>query len=221
MVGKTGFEPATPWSQTKCSTKLSHFPIHGAPNRSRTHNLLIRSQTLYPIELWAHMFITNKITCAQNYIFKMVASVGIEPTTPRFSVLCSANWAMKPKWMAVPTGIEPAIPRVTGECDNRYTTEPLGCRRWIWTTDLWVMSPTSYQTALSCDVNIQWRRKRDLNPRTDFSIFRFSRPVPSAGLGYSSIIYFGAPDRTWTDMSCYTRRILSPVRLPIPPLRHL
>ena len=28
----------------------------------------------------------------------MVVSVGIEPTTPRFSVLCSANWAMKPKW---------------------------------------------------------------------------------------------------------------------------
>ncbi|CAN2247802.1 hypothetical protein STFR1_180002 [Bacillus vallismortis] len=27
MVGKTGFEPATPWSQTMCSTKLSYFPI--------------------------------------------------------------------------------------------------------------------------------------------------------------------------------------------------
>ena len=27
MVGKTGFEPATPWSQTRCSTKLSYFPI--------------------------------------------------------------------------------------------------------------------------------------------------------------------------------------------------
>ena len=26
LVGKTGFEPATPWSQTKCSTKLSYFP---------------------------------------------------------------------------------------------------------------------------------------------------------------------------------------------------
>ena len=50
MVGKTGFEPATPWSQTKCSTKLSHFPISGAPDRSRTHNLLIRSQTIYPID---------------------------------------------------------------------------------------------------------------------------------------------------------------------------
>lgn len=56
MVGKTGFEPATPWSQTKCSTKLSYFPkYNGAPERSRTHNLLIRSQTLYPIELRAHI----------------------------------------------------------------------------------------------------------------------------------------------------------------------
>lgn len=27
QVGKTGFEPATPWSQTKCSTKLSYFPV--------------------------------------------------------------------------------------------------------------------------------------------------------------------------------------------------
>jgi hypothetical protein len=27
MVGKTGFEPATPWSQTKCSTKLSYSPL--------------------------------------------------------------------------------------------------------------------------------------------------------------------------------------------------
>ena len=27
MVGVAGFEPATPWSQTKYSTKLSYFPI--------------------------------------------------------------------------------------------------------------------------------------------------------------------------------------------------
>ena len=26
LVGKTGFEPATPWSQTTCATKLRHFP---------------------------------------------------------------------------------------------------------------------------------------------------------------------------------------------------
>ena len=27
MVGATGFEPATSWSQTKCSTRLSYAPI--------------------------------------------------------------------------------------------------------------------------------------------------------------------------------------------------
>src|SRR5690606_17721960 len=73
MVGMTGFEPATPWSQTRCSTKLSHIPIYtllGAPERSRTPNLLIRSQTLYPIELRAQ-FIHFKIY--------LVRSRGLEP----------------------------------------------------------------------------------------------------------------------------------------------
>ena len=41
MVGKTGFEPATPWSQTKCSTKLSHFPIYMA-----------RSKGFEPLTFW-------------------------------------------------------------------------------------------------------------------------------------------------------------------------
>jgi hypothetical protein len=27
QVGKTGFEPATPWSQTRCATGLRYFPI--------------------------------------------------------------------------------------------------------------------------------------------------------------------------------------------------
>ena len=34
-----------------------HPDKNGAPSRNRTRNLLIRSQTLYPVELWAH-FIT-------------------------------------------------------------------------------------------------------------------------------------------------------------------
>ena len=55
MVGKTGFEPATPWSQTRCTTKLCYFPFNGALGRNRTHNLLIRSQALYPVELLAHI----------------------------------------------------------------------------------------------------------------------------------------------------------------------
>ena len=29
FVGKTGFEPATPWSQTRCATGLRYFPNFG------------------------------------------------------------------------------------------------------------------------------------------------------------------------------------------------
>ena len=71
MVRPIGVEPITFWSVVKRSIQLSY---------ERT------------------CFFTNKITLRTKYIFKMVASVGIEPTTPRFSVLCSANWAMKPNW---------------------------------------------------------------------------------------------------------------------------
>ena len=38
MVGAAGFEPATPWSQTRCSTKLSYVPnnIHFYMNISKS-----------------------------------------------------------------------------------------------------------------------------------------------------------------------------------------
>ena len=35
------------------------YKKNGAPARSRTQNLLIRSQALYPIELQAHIMINN------------------------------------------------------------------------------------------------------------------------------------------------------------------
>ncbi len=51
----TATKTDTPLHETpqsvSCSTKLSYFPLY-APSRSRTYNLLIRSQTLYPIALW-------------------------------------------------------------------------------------------------------------------------------------------------------------------------
>ncbi len=36
-IGKTGFEPATPWSQTMCSTKLSYFPLFPGPKNYKTN----------------------------------------------------------------------------------------------------------------------------------------------------------------------------------------
>ena len=77
-IGKTGFEPATPWSQTKCSTKLSYFPmIKNATSRSRTCNRLIRSQVLYPIELWMQ--------------YRQKRKTGFEPATPTLARWCSTT----------------------------------------------------------------------------------------------------------------------------------
>jgi hypothetical protein len=41
MVGMTGFEPATPWSRTRCSTRLSHIPMERAmvPTAYRAVNM--------------------------------------------------------------------------------------------------------------------------------------------------------------------------------------
>ena len=36
-VGKTGFEPATPWSQTRCATGLRYFPSSGFLPLSSPH----------------------------------------------------------------------------------------------------------------------------------------------------------------------------------------
>ena len=92
--------------------------------------------------------------------------------------------------MAVQTGIEPAISCVTGRHVNRYTTGPFGCGDRTWTCDLRVMSPTSYQLLhpAMLYLNLIWRRKRDSNPRDALTPCRFSRPIPSARLGYSSIL---------------------------------
>ena len=53
--------------------------------------------------------------------------------------------------MAVPTRFELAIFRVTGERDKPLHHGTIGCGNRIWTSDLWVMSPTSYQAALFRD----------------------------------------------------------------------
>ena len=66
--------------------QVEPFPVNGAPEGIRTPDLLVRSQTLYPAELRAHL----NIGYTPNILY-MVASVGIEPTTQGFSVLCSTD----------------------------------------------------------------------------------------------------------------------------------
>ena len=40
LVGERGFEPPTPWSRTRCSTRLSHSPNLQLEGRLRTERLL-------------------------------------------------------------------------------------------------------------------------------------------------------------------------------------
>ena len=98
-------------------------------------------------------------------------------------VLCQLSYEAI---LAVRTGLEPVISRVTGERDNHYTNEP-----WLREMDL-NQRPLGYEPNELPDCSIPryeikiWRRKRDSNPCADFSTSRFSRPVPSTRLGYSS-----------------------------------
>ena len=55
MEEGVGFEPTdvlpSPVFKTGVLSRSTNPPYKSAPERTRTHNLLIRSQTLYPIEL--------------------------------------------------------------------------------------------------------------------------------------------------------------------------
>ena len=140
MVGKTGFEPATSRSQTECSTKLSHFPIHGALKRSRTPNLLIRSQMLYPVELWAPPDVT--------IYFKIKWWLQLESNQRHQDFQSCALPTELWSHMAVRTGLEPVISRVTGERDNHYTNEP-----WLRESDL-NQQPLGYEPSELPDCSI-------------------------------------------------------------------
>ena len=50
-----GNEGSTLWIKNKNLRKNNGF-LYSTPERTRTPNLLVRSQTLYPIELQAHIF---------------------------------------------------------------------------------------------------------------------------------------------------------------------
>ena len=91
-----------------------------------------------------------------------------------------------PSQMAVPTRLELAISSVTDWHVNHYTMGPFfGCGGRIWTNDLRVMSPMSYH----CSTPRSKKNGGERGIRTPAAVTpcRFSRPIPSARLGYFSV----------------------------------
>ena len=106
MVTRTGFEPVYACVKGMCVKPLHQRAIksfNGAPKRSRTPNLLIRSQTLYPIELWA-LFSwclgpeSNRHGCHHPQDFKSCAST---------SSATQAHHSLN--YLEAPIGFEPMI----------------------------------------------------------------------------------------------------------------
>ena len=64
----------------------THFS-NGCSDRTRTCDKAINSRRLYQL----------------SYRAILVGRAGIEPATPRFSVLCSTNWAICPWWCVLVT----------------------------------------------------------------------------------------------------------------------
>ena len=112
-----------------------------------------------------------------------------------------------PSHFTVPTGFGPVISSVTGRRDNPYTKGPY-CGNRIWTYDLRVMSPTSYQTAPSRDYkeDVGFEPTRGQNPPDGFQN-RSLQP----DLGNPPLCCFAANDpyEIWTHVTAVKGRCLN------------
>ena len=128
--------------------------IDGAPKRSRTPNLLIRSQMLYPIELWAlneHYSHSLRIHIIFNDYLRWWLQLESNQRHQDFQscALPTELWSQN-KWRFV----RDLNPWSLAWQASVITTTPTnhGCGSRIWTNNLWVMSPASYQIAPSRDI---------------------------------------------------------------------
>ena len=125
--------------------------------------------------------------------------------------------------MVAAPGFEPGTPWVWTACSSQlsYTALRLinfGGGERIWTFDLRVMSPTSFQTAPPRDA-ISWCRTRDLNPHGLYALGILS-PVclPFHQPGRKLMV---RRRRIELLRHLIGHKILSLARLPIPPPPHL
>ena len=93
LVGAVGFEPTTPWSQTRCTTRLCYAPIStlkvGVNDGIRTRDNWNHNPGLYQLSYIHHHF-DSKIPGNQ-----MARLTGFEPVTIRLEGGCSIQLSYK------------------------------------------------------------------------------------------------------------------------------
>ncbi len=110
MVGKTGFEPATPYSQSRCTTKLCYFPLMVPRAGLEPARILLR-RILSPVCLPIP-------PPGQLYNKKMVSRIGFEPMTHWLKASCSTDWASETHKYIVAgvVGFEPTVHDTKNRC---------------------------------------------------------------------------------------------------------
>ena len=108
MVGATGFEPTTPWSQARCSTKLSYAPILNLYKIYQNHKLV----RLEGFEPPTHG-LEGRCSIQLSYRrVKMVGATGFEPTTPWSQARCSTKLSYAPTTQEILCHISQLLSRI-------------------------------------------------------------------------------------------------------------
>ena len=153
--------------------------------QSRTADTWSFNPLLYQLSYWTIMAVPTGIEPAISCVTgrrvnryttrpKQIAGGGFEP--PTFGLWARrATELLHPAvmWNTEEEGFEP--PRAVKPL-SVFKTDPFS-RTWVFLHNK------------SAKIKFKWRRRRDSNPRGPLSPCRFSRPIPSAGLGYSSKLY--------------------------------
>ena len=186
MVGKTGFEPATPWSQTKCSTKLSHFPIK-----------MVRSKGFEPLTFWFVAKHSIQLSYERKLRIKKIKwwlqrELNQRHKDFQSSALPTELWSQK-KWRSR----RESNSRSSAWQADVITATPRD-QKWLREMDL-NQRPLGYEPneLPSCSIpryNSQTLNggERGIRTPAPSPTSRFSRPVPSTRLGYSSISLFSS-----------------------------